>query len=75
MKKYVASLPENFGISEPHQILQKKLNWKVRPGSVRPDGLEMAGIRFAEARLASSTGPVFNADDLPEGQVNHKILF
>ena len=39
----------------------------VRPLAVRPDGLEGAGMRFAEAGLASSTGPVFDADDLPEG--------
>ena len=40
-----------------------------RPGSIRPDGLEGAGIRYADASLASSTGPVFNADDLPEGEI------
>merc|ERR1719313_2696971 len=32
-------------------------------------GTMWAGLRYAEASLASSTGPVFNADDLPEGQV------
>ena len=41
----------------------------VRPLAVRPDGLEGAGMRFAEAGLASSTGPVFDADDLPEGVI------
>jgi len=41
----------------------------VRPGSFRPDGLEAAGLHFADASLASTTGPVFNADDLPEGTI------
>jgi hypothetical protein len=41
----------------------------VRPSSIRPDGLEGAGLHYAEASLASTTGPVFNADDLPEGTV------
>lgn len=41
----------------------------VRPGSIRPDGLEGAGLHYAEASLASTTGPVFNADDLPAGTI------
>ena len=41
----------------------------VRPASIRVDGLDGAGLRFSEAALASTTGPVFNADDLPEGEV------
>jgi hypothetical protein len=41
----------------------------VRPRSIRPDGMDGAGLRFDEASLASSTGPVFDADDLPEGTI------
>lgn len=41
----------------------------VRPRSIRPDGLEGAGLHYDEAQLASTTGPVFNADDLPAGQI------
>lgn len=42
----------------------------VRARSIRPDGLKEAGLRYAEAGLASTTGPVFNADDvLAEGEV------
>ena len=42
----------------------------VRARSIRPDGLREAGLRYAEAGLASTTGPVFNADDvLAEGEV------
>ena len=41
----------------------------VRPVSIRPDGLSGAGMHFAEASLASTTGPLFSADDLPEGQI------
>ena len=41
----------------------------IRPGSIRPDGIDGAGMRFADASLASTTGPVFNADDLPAGEV------
>ena len=41
----------------------------IRPSSIRPDGLEGAGLRYSDASLASTTGPVFSADDLPEGQI------
>ena len=41
----------------------------IRPSSIRPDGLRVAGMRYADAGLASSTGPVFDADDLPEGEI------
>ena len=41
----------------------------IRPASIRPDGLENAGLKYADASLASTTGPVFSADDLPEGQI------
>ena len=41
----------------------------IRPASIRLEGLDGAGLRYAEASLASTTGPVFNADDLPEGEV------
>lgn len=40
---------------------------RVRPSSVRTNGLDEAGLHYAEASLASTTGPVFNADDLPGG--------
>lgn len=40
----------------------------LRPSSVRADGLESAGLRFADASVASTTGPVFCADDLQPGQ-------
>ena len=42
---------------------------EIRPGSIRAEGLDGAGLRFADASLASTTGPVFNADDLPEGEM------
>ena len=42
---------------------------RVRVGSIRPDGLEGAGERYADASLATTTGPVFNADDLPAGEL------
>lgn len=41
----------------------------VRPASVRVEGLKGAGLRFSDAQLASTTGPVFDADDLPPGEV------
>ena len=46
-------------------------NLAPRPVAVRPDGLQGAGLRYSDASLASTTGPVFNADDLPEGQVRY----
>jgi len=43
---------------------------RVKAGSIRPEGLKGAGLRYADASLASTTGPVFNADDyLSEGEV------
>ena len=42
---------------------------RVRVGSIRPDGLEGAGERYADVSLATTTGPVFNADDLPAGEL------
>jgi hypothetical protein len=41
----------------------------VRAASIRPDGLAAAGLKYGDASLASSTGPVFDPDDLPDGVI------
>jgi len=57
------------GEQAPHAALDALRRPSVRPVSIRPDGLENAGLKYAEASLASTTGPVFDADDLPEGVI------
>jgi len=59
---------------ELYNSLRKRVAMEERPSdperaSIRADAVNAAGVRFAEASPTSTTGPVFNADDLPAGEV------
>lgn len=58
-----------MSVDHPDRLESTWSPTSVRPASIRPDGLEAAGLRYADASVASTTGPVFNADDLPAGTV------
>jgi len=59
-----ASPTASVSVSEREVVESAAAAARVNVRSIRPEGLKGAGLRYAEASLASTTGPVFNADDV-----------